>query len=632
MIRNLQYRYYSAADVRPTGWLKKQLRLQADGLAGQLDRLWPDVKDSLWIGGSRNDWERVPYWLDGFLPLAWLLDDEDMKARGRFYINSILARQQEDGWICPCAPGERGHYDTWAVLLLCKVLALYSELDKDTKAEEALYRALRQFNAHLDGTTLQNWGAARWFEGLIPIFWLYERRREDWLLLLAKKLNVQGFHWEAVFDSHMLDDLTGRWDYISHVVNVAMMLKSRSLLSRLICEDDPHAPGEAPDAFAIKAIAWLREHHGMACGHFTGDENLSGTSPIQGSELCSVVEAMYSFETLFSVSGNPRWLDDLEKEAFNALPAAFAPDMWSHQYVQLTNQVQCARLPGRVFRSNNEEAHIFGLEPHFGCCTANMGQGFPKLALTAFAATEDGIACPIPLPAEVTTRQKGVPVKVECISEYPFRTTVRYRITAERPVEFAFSIRVPAHVKNARLNGEAVEGGTFITREKCWQESEEWILTFDFVTRFEKRPGDMVCLWHGPLLFSLPLGERWEKREYTADGVERKFPHCDYYVYPTTPWNYGFAGVPGEVKEQAYDLPFTPGRPPLTLSLPMAPLPWDMPDGRCAPAPSSLDLTGEPQILTLIPYGCTNLRMTEMPYIPFGDTQSPFPPMEGFDR
>jgi hypothetical protein len=29
-----------------------------------------DVRDSRWIGGDRDGWERVPYWLDGFVP--WL--------------------------------------------------------------------------------------------------------------------------------------------------------------------------------------------------------------------------------------------------------------------------------------------------------------------------------------------------------------------------------------------------------------------------------------------------------------------------------------------------------------------------------------------------------------------------------
>ena len=610
MLRNLQYKTYAPSSIKPEGWLKKQLTLQAEGLAGNLDRLWPDIKDSMWIGGSRNDWERVPYWLDGFIPLAYLLDDEDMKARAKFYIDGIVFRQRFDGWICPCEDHERHHYDTWAVLLLCKVLATYCDLTGDENVEIALYRCLRHFTKHIDGATLHNWGAARWFEGLIPIFWLYERCHEDWLLLLAKKLNAQGFDWEKVFDTGMLEDLTDSWDYLSHVVNLAMMLKSRSLMSRLT--------GEDPDAFAKKALTWLQKNHGMATGHFTGDENLSGTSPVQGSELCSVVEAMYSFETLFSVSGNVYWLDMLEREGFNALPATFSPDLWTHQYVQLTNQVQCARTEKRVFRTNNEEAHIFGLEPHYGCCTANMGQGFPKLALSVFMETEKGVAACIPLPATLETAVKGVPVKVSCKSEYPFRGEVVYQVEAASPVTFDFSVRIPAGVKVALLNGKKVPSGSFFTLSQTFDGVTEITLSMTFTTRFEERPNGLYALWRGPLLYSLPIAERREMREYTAHGVERKFPYCDYYLYPESAWNYGFTDLDTHriaVEELPFDAPFTPKAPPVALTLPMAKVKWAFPDGRCAPTPDDRKRLGEAEMLRLIPYGCTNLRMTEMPLL-----------------
>ncbi len=606
MIRNLQYTPFSADKVRPSGWLKKQLLLQAEGLSGNLDRIWPDVRDSLWIGGSRHDWERAPYWLDGFIPLAWLLDDEGMKARAKRYIDGILARQAEDGWLCPCKDGERFSYDTWAVLLLCKVLALYCDITGDKRTEEALCRCLKQFSSHIDGATLRNWGAARWFEGLIPIFWLYERRPEEWLILLAKKLDVQGFDWEKVFDSGMLDELTESWDYFSHVVNLAMMLKSRALMSRIT--------GEDPDRFAKKALHWLREHHGMACGHFTGDENLSGDSPVQGSELCGVVEAMYSFETLFSVSGDPYWLDQLEKEAFNALPAAFTPDMWAHQYVQLTNQVECSRLPEKVFRSNNEEAHLFGLEPHFGCCTANMGQGFPKLALSAFMRHRGGIASTMPLPASVLCEIDGVRVICECLTEYPFREEIRYRVTTDAPVAFPFTIRIPSSAERALLEGREVPCGQTVTIERTWEGLSELDLHLVFRTHFEERPRSLFALWHGPLLFSLPIPARIEKREYEKNGVLRKYPYCDYEIYPEAPWNYGFADRGYTLIKEDYDAPFRPDKPPLRLAVRLAPIPWAKPDGRCAPLPDSNRAQGDAEIRTLIPYGCTLLRMTEMPF------------------
>ncbi|MHC4198388.1 MAG: hypothetical protein ACYSU0_00155 [Planctomycetota bacterium] len=67
--------------IEPKGWLLNQLRIQADGISGCLDEFWPDVRDSAWFGGDSDSWERAPYWLDGFVPLAFLLKDEKLMAK-----------------------------------------------------------------------------------------------------------------------------------------------------------------------------------------------------------------------------------------------------------------------------------------------------------------------------------------------------------------------------------------------------------------------------------------------------------------------------------------------------------------------------------------------------------------------
>lgn len=603
-----KYKFFTTNEIKPTGWLKKQLEIQANGLCGNLDKVWPDVRDSAWIGRDREGWERVPYWLDGFIPLAYLLGNEDMISRAKKYIDAIISAQKDDGWICPCADNERANYDTWAVLLICKVLCLYCDCSRDNSVIKVIEKCLKQFNSHINHNTLRNWGVARWFEGLISIYWLYEKTGEKWLLALAKKLRVQGFDWRNLFETYLLDDCTDEWEYYSHVVNIAMMLKSEALWS-LFGECDA-------EEFANIALEYLDKKHGTIIGHFNGDENLSGNSPIQGAELCSIVELMYSYEILFSITGNIKWLDRLETLAYNSLPAAVSPDMWTHQYDQMINQAASFPMSKQPFRTNNNEAHLFGLEPHFGCCTANFGQGFPKLALSTFFKTEKGIASCVLSPSVVETEINGVKVVCELVTEYPFRGTLKYIIKTDSSVEFSLFIRIPSFAKSAEIDKTETKCGEFAEILREWNGTSEIEVNLDFKTEIVSRPENMVCVRRGVLIYSIPIKEKWEKVEYIKDGVERKCPYCDYYIYPQSKWNYALANDKFELSEQEFDAPFNPENPPITLSAELVEIEWDFNCGHCDRLPKSIKPLSDIQRIKLIPYGCTNLRMTEIPFIP----------------
>lgn len=606
-MKEQKYRFFTSNEIKPEGWLKKQLEIQANGLCGNLDKVWPDVRDSAWIGGNREGWERVPYWLDGFIPLAYLLDNEDMISRAKKYVYAIVSAQKGDGWICPCDDNERANYDTWAVLLICKVLCLYCDCSNDISVVDVIKRCLKQFDKHINHNTLRNWGAARWFEGLIPILYIYEKTGEKWLITLAKKLRVQGFDWNELFKNHLLDDCDKVWEYYSHIVNIAMMLKSEALWS-LFGDNDA-------EEFANAALEYLDKKHGTAIGHFNGDENLSGNSPIQGAELCSIVELMYSYEILFSITGNAKWIDRLETLAYNSLPAAVSSDMWTHQYDQMVNQVASFPMSKQPFRTNNNEAHLFGLEPHFGCCTANFGQGFPKFALSTFFKCKDGISSCALAPSRLETQINGSNVIIELITEYPFRNELKYKITADKPITFTFSVRIPNFASKAKLDGADISCGQFTNITREWSGTNEIIVLLEFETEVVKRPENMVCVRRGPLFYSIPIDGKKEAVEYIKDGVERKYPYCDYYMYPVSDWNYALADDNFEFFEQKFDVPFNSDCPPVALLANAIEIEWGFNCGHCDRFPASADPAGDIRKIKLIPYGCTTLRMTEIPYI-----------------
>ena len=597
-------------NIKPEGWLRRQLEIQAAGLSGNLDKMWPDVRDSAWLGGDREGWERVPYWLDGFIPLAHLLDDEDLLARANRYVHAIVDRQQADGWICPCAPDQRATYDLWAVLLIGKVLALHCEFVDDQQVEDALYRTMKNLHDLMAAgeVRLFDWGKFRWFEGLVALMHLYQRQPEDWMLALGRMLREQGADYAAL--TPLWQRPMNQWRQETHIVNLCMMLKYEALCCAFF--------GEEPTGVCEALWRELEEHHGTAVGTFTGDECLSGTSNTQGTELCAVVELMYTCEWCYAVTGDSIWAERLEKVAFNAMPATFTDDMWGHQYDQMVNQVACVEFPGRShFRTNNGESHLFGLEPNYGCCTANMHQGWPKLALHAIQQTDDGLCVAHLLPVRAQTQVDGRDVAIRVETEYPFRMCAKITVDCFEGATFTLKLRIPAWAKDVLLNGQKarVQQGSIILR-KAWQGSEAILLEMSAAPHFVRRPTGLKTVELGPLVFSLPIETEYRMREYTRHGVERKFPYCDYELIPTSAWNYGFADASLIVEEHPVDaVPFSSNRPAVTVRAHLAPVEWPWEDGfDTVPAvkPASNVPCGDVRDMTLIPYGCAKLRMTEM--------------------
>lgn len=577
------------------GWIKKQLICQVEGLFGNLDKVWKDVRDSKWLGGNEEGWERFPYYLNGLIPLAYALKETNLISKANKYIDVIIKNQREDGRICPENDTDQFSDDLWSMFLILRVLTIYAEVSGNDNVDCVIAKGLKYINTAMNHKTIINWAHARYFECFIPL--LYAKRRKlvgnNFIKELTVKLKSQGLDYKV--SSSLWNMSASRWAYDNHGVNIVMALKASELYKELTGQTD----FDAKDMLAI-----LDKYHGNAYGHFNLDECLAPVGPNYGSELCSVVEAMYSYEVLFNLTNDTYWLERLERLAFNGLPAAISDDMWAHQYDQQVNQLNCSvHNKLSYFRTNSVEANVFGLEPHFGCCTANFGQGWPLFALSAYSYFKDSVQINIPLSATINL-ENGLILK--CKSEYPFRN--KLVLLSNRDTQIRIKVSKYAYLKNfKKKNG-------FVNISLNANEEKE--LEYAFELRLEDRPKSFATLNYGPLLFSIPMKYRKQIVEYTKNNVERKFPYCDYYYELNDEWRYGFISEKFKVIEKEYNLPFDRNNPPLLIEGKFALLSWGLKSSyKNIPQDNYRNVVKKDINLKMQPYGSTYLRMTEIPLI-----------------
>jgi hypothetical protein len=607
--------------------LLAQLQTQATGLGGHLDEIWPDVgPDSGWLGGSGESWERGPYFVDGLIPLAYQLDDERLKAKAQKFIEWTLTHQAPDGMIGPAS-----NDDWWPRMVILKALIQYQEATGDPRVIPLLERYFDYQLKTLTSRPLKNWGRFRWQDNALAALWLYNRNGDGRLLDLVRLLHTQGFDWQANFaDFKYTTGVTsesinlssggglGEVALATHGVNNGQALKAAPIWSML--------SGNPEDRKGFQQMLdTLDRYHGLPNGMFSCDEHLAGRNPVQGSELCTVVETMFSLEQSLAILGDARIGDRLELLAFNALPGTFTDDMWAHQYDQEPNQVEVS-LHRKPWTTDGPESNIYGLAPHFGCCTANFHQGWPKFTSSLWMAShDDGLTAAAYAPCELDTIVRGEPVNITTETDYPFRENIRITMREASGKEFPLRLRIPAWSTDdvtLKVNGipqPVPAAATFTVLRRAWKRGDIIDLLLPIAPRTLSGYNDSVSIRAGALVFSLPIDQDWLK-------LRDRGPASDWQAFPASSWNYAIATAPtnlsgeGRLKLKRAAVgspPFTSKSPGLTIDVAASKVPsWRAVDGVADPMPQGRLPHSEPaETITLIPYAAAKLRITAFPQL-----------------
>ena len=619
--------------IKPKGWLHEMLVRQKNGASGQMDVLYPSVmgKRNGWLGGDGDQWERGPYWIDGLLPLAYILDDDVLKAKVQPWIEWALQSQREDGFFGPEKdyPGEPGlqrdnSQDWWPRMVVLKILQQYYSATNDKRVVAFMTKYFRYQLNTLPQKPLGHWSSWAEFracDNLQAVYWLYNLTGEDFLLELGHR---QSFSFIDMVDRGDL-----RRTCTIHCVNLAQGIKEPIIYYQQ--DTDRKYIDAVKEGFRD-----IRRFHGQPQGMYGGDEALHGNNPTQGSELCSAVELMYSLEKMVEITGDIDFADHLERIAFNALPAQISDDFMTKQYFQQPNQVMVTRHR-RNFDQDHEGTDLaFGTLTGYPCCFSNMHQGWPKFTQHLWYATPDnGIAAIVYSPSEVTANVgDNVPVVISEDTYYPMDHQITFTIKEVRnkvkQVKFPFHLRVPKWCKQAeiRVNGkmeQTVKGGKIAIVDRIWKRNDKIELYLPMEVFTSTWYENAVSIERGPLVYALKMEENWEKKEFKDSWYGSYY----YQVTSSDPWNYGLvdfdrnrmnevAQVSINSQKQQLDFPWNQENAPVEIKMKARLIPtWTVYNEMAGPQPFSFcgSAEGGEQEITLIPYGCTTLRISEFPVV-----------------
>lgn len=635
----------SLAQVHPEGWLRRYLEIQRDGLTGHLEHAGFPFDTGGWLarqvahrdGEAWWPYEQTAYWIDGMARCAYLLRDRRLIAKAERPMDHVLRRPDTDGYLGPAflKPGDR-KLVRWPHAVFFRALMARHSATSDAEILQAIV------DHYLSGTSPHN--DRRDVCNIEAMLWAYERTGDRRLLRMAERA-FREFDAKANPWYPTLKELRSPKAPHHHGVTYNEIAKLGAILYQ-------HTGNRALLRAARNGYRKLDQHAMLASGVHSSAEHVAGRGALDSHETCDIADFTWSCGYLLMASGDAGYADKIEKACFNAAPGAVRPDFKALQYFSCPNQVVAHA------RSNHNRYHhgsqwmSYRPNPGTECCPGAVNRIMPNYVARLWMLDRRGQ----PVAALYGASRfefavGGQPVTIIEETAYPFGERIDFRVQSAQPIRFALSLRVPGWCRRATLslNGaplkRRLKPGTFVTLRRQFQPGDRLSLALPMELTLRHWPDGGVSIERGPLTFALRIAENWQR-----DRQEKKssddFPAWN--LYTGSPWNYAldldsldpFREI--EVVQRPVSAePWRQENAPIELRVPARrvrgwglvrkkrerlqtgiangkPV-FEMVAGNYQytpplPAPDSLaGRLGRRELVTLVPCGCTRLRLTVFP-------------------
>jgi hypothetical protein len=629
-----QFSELPMGSVKPGGWIKGWLERQAQGLTGHPENLAYPYDTCMFAGKVPPPpvkhgevwwpYEQSGYFVDSAVRLAFLVDDSQAKILPAANIQYILANSG------PTHLGE----STWGwpnTVVGRALMAEYSGTGNPAAAQVLMNYLL---GSHV--------GPSR--DGFVAeqAFYLYGLTADTRLLDIAKRCCDRFFSRDArSFSSET--KIRGDAPLKEHGVTAAEQLKLLPLMYSYTGDKN---------SLELAHLAYQKvlSESLMPDGGIVSSESIGPAAFNSLHETCDITDWSWSFGYMLMASGEGRWGDLIERATFNALPGVVTKDFKQVQYFSSANQLlasstACPRIA--MTRMSYRAGH------ETPCCSGNVSRAMPNYVSRMWMRSEDGLAAVLYGPSEVQTTVNGQAINIVEQTDYPFRDTIHFAFKMEQPITFSLRLRIPEWCAKATLTvndkeiptDASADGFAVVNRE--FHDGDVVAIRLPMAVAIDEWfGGKAMTVNRGPLVYSLKVAEKRVEIQHDSDAVRRVlighniegFPAVEFY--PDSQWRYGInaelKNTPEkiEVKESPMpENPFLAQTVPVQLSVPLRqinqwvadwkpvldPPPADLKQSpknpASLPAAAELQSPGEVQMMVLVPYGSTHLRLTSLPVI-----------------
>lgn len=636
------YAPFALGELKPEGWLKDWARRAANGLTKNIGEDFTEFVRG-WQDANQGGWwhyEQTGYYIDGVTRLGFLLNDPYLINRSREEMEAVMQRQHPNGYIHSNTPeyvegwgtpqADYGLY--WSEGIFARAAFAYYTATRDERVLSMLKRVYADFPLFKYNT-----------QGKYPFNGgdLDDMRRLSGLETMFELTRITG---DSKYASRALQVLKNYEPaYIEH------WARHKNFMRTAICHGVSYNEASKIPAIgyiwggnkeylaaSVNSYEFLQENFMLPCGSNSSNEFLQGKAAFEPTESCDVTDFMWSNIWMARATGDRRYGDRIERNAFNALPGALNPSFTQCVYAQPTN-----RLP--QFSINNTTQGLYYREMHWPtCCPANLQRALPNyIANMAMLNGRGELMWLTYGPAHLQTRDGRYDIQLQ--TEYPFRDRLTF-IIHQAPANQVLRLRIPSWCEQASLtlNGKAakarIEDGFFVIASK-WKSGDSLVLTLpmkpvmaDEYERFPLINGQIAPVWnmfhghnggmqyegftngghyatvsYGPLLFAMPM------QRGNNDAYDNNIGPATEFRYALTPHSLDQATV--ELKDMTLPFAWHYLQSPVVIHAKGSLVDW-APDKGDPKLPTTPPATLKPDLdIKLVPYGVLAYRLAMFPFV-----------------